>query len=166
MEPVDFLIILIIISLFTIVQSLFGIGILVFGTPTLLFLGYEFTEVLSYLLPSSIAISFCQIYPNQKYIELYKFNVLLYLLPMVVIGLLVVIYFIEFNLMFFVGIILFFTSITRLSTSLTSYFNIFLSNNFKFGLMITGFVHGLSNLGGASLLAITNGLYDNKKKSK
>jgi len=164
MEPVDFLIILIIISLFTIVQSLFGIGILVFGTPTLLFLGYEFTEVLSYLLPSSIAISFCQIYPNQKYIELYKFNVLLYLLPMVVIGLLVVIYFIEFNLMFFVGIILFFTSITRLSTSLTSYFNIFLSNNFKFGLMITGFIHGLSNLGGAPLLAITNGLYDNKKE--
>ena len=30
--------------------------------------------------------------------------------------------------------------------------------------MITGFIHGLSNLGGAPLLAITNGLYDNKKE--
>ena len=30
--------------------------------------------------------------------------------------------------------------------------------------MITGFIHGLSNLGGAPLLAITNGLYGNKKE--
>ena len=81
MMPVDFLIIIIIISLFTVVQSLFGIGLLVFGTPTLLLLGYEFTEVLSYLLPPSIVISFCQVYPNIRHIELYKFNVFLYLLP-------------------------------------------------------------------------------------
>jgi len=161
---VDFLIVLITISLLTVVQSLFGIGILVFGTPTLLLLGYEFTEVLSYLLPSSIAISFCQFYPNQRYINLYKYNVFLYLLPAVIIGLFTVIYFSKFNLMLFVGLMLLFTFASRLSLTLTSFLNTFLSNNFKFGLMITGFVHGLSNLGGASLLAITNGLYDNKRE--
>ena len=75
---VDFLVILLIVSIFTIIQSLFGIGILVFGTPTLLLLGYEFTEVLSYLLPSSIVISFCQVYPNQEYIKLYKYNIFFY----------------------------------------------------------------------------------------
>ena len=161
---VDFLVILLIVSIFTIIQSLFGIGILVFGTPTLLLLGYEFTDVLSYLFFSSIAVSFCQVYPNQKYIVRYKFSVLLYLLPMVAIGLLVVIYFAEFNLMLLVGLILFFTFITRFSTYLTSYLNNLLSTNFRFGLMITGFIHGLSNLGGAPLLAITNGMYDNKKE--
>jgi len=161
---VDFLIILLIISIFTIIQSLFGIGILVFGTPTLLLLGYEFTEVLSYLLPPSIVISFCQVYPNQRYIELYKYNVFLYLLPMVIIGLLTVIYFSKFNLMLFVGLILLFTFTSRLSLIPTLFLNNFLSKNFKFGLMITGFIHGLSNLGGAPLLAITNGLYGNKKE--
>ena len=161
---IDFLIVLIIISLLTIVQSLFGIGILVFGTPTLLLLGYEFTEVLSYLLPPSIVISFCQFFPNTRYIELYKFNVFFYLLPMVIFGLLTVIYLSEFNLMLFVGLILLFTFTSRFSLTLAHFLNNFLSKNFKFGLMVTGFIHGLSNLGGAPLLAITNGIYDNKKE--
>ena len=38
---IEFLIVLITISLLTVVQSLFGIGILVFGTPTLLLLKKE-----------------------------------------------------------------------------------------------------------------------------
>jgi hypothetical protein len=83
---------------------------------------------------------------------------------MVIVGLLTVIYLSKFNLMLFVGLILLFTFASRLSLTLTYFLNNFLSKNFKFGLMITGFIHGLSNLGGAPLLAITNGIYGNKKK--
>ena len=43
------------------VQSLFGVGLLVFGTPTLLLLGLPFDRVLVLLLPCSIAVSALQI---------------------------------------------------------------------------------------------------------
>ena len=80
---IDFLLILGTIILFTIFQSIFGVGLLVFGTPTLLLFGYSFPEVLSYLLPSSITVSFFQIYNRWEYIDLYKINVIFYMVPMV-----------------------------------------------------------------------------------
>ena len=45
---------------FSVVQSVFGVGLLVFGTPTLLLAGYSFEETLAYLLPCSMAISALQ----------------------------------------------------------------------------------------------------------
>jgi uncharacterized protein len=43
------------------IQSVYGVGLLVFGTPVLLLLGLPFPEVLAYLLPCSIAISTLQV---------------------------------------------------------------------------------------------------------
>ena len=43
------------------VQSLFGVGLLVFGTPTLLLLGLPFDRVLMLLLPCSIVVSALQV---------------------------------------------------------------------------------------------------------
>ena len=42
-------------------QAIFGVGLLVFGTPTLLLLGLPFDQVLAYLLPCSIVISGVQV---------------------------------------------------------------------------------------------------------
>ena len=50
-----------IIIAFAIVQSIFGMGLLVFGTPTFLLLGYSFGEVLNLLVPASVAISALQL---------------------------------------------------------------------------------------------------------
>ena len=47
-------------------QSIFGIGLLLFGTPTFLLLGYNFLEVLSLLLPMSVTISFIQFFSSKK----------------------------------------------------------------------------------------------------
>jgi uncharacterized membrane protein YfcA len=44
-----------------VVQSLFGVGLLVFGTPTLLLLGLPFDRVLMLLLPCSIVVSALQV---------------------------------------------------------------------------------------------------------
>ena len=54
------------ISFFSIFQSIFGIGLLVFGTPTFLLLGYDFFDVLNILLPHSIVISFLQMISSQE----------------------------------------------------------------------------------------------------
>ena len=49
------------LCLFVFVQSIYGVGLLVFGTPTLLLMGHEFDDTLGLLLPSSLAISVHQI---------------------------------------------------------------------------------------------------------
>ena len=50
-----------IVLLCTIIQNLFGVGILVFGTPILLGLGYDYLQVLGVLCPASLAVSMVQI---------------------------------------------------------------------------------------------------------
>ena len=160
----DFLLVLTIIVIFTIVQSVFGVGLLVFGTPTLLLMGLSFPETLSYLLPASIIVSFLQIYKGWNQITLYRKSVIFYMLPMVCIGLLLILSFFNLNLHLIIGLMLFLTSLTRFSTTLNKSLEFYLSNNFKFGFILTGFIHGLTNLGGAPLIMITNGLYQSKKK--
>jgi len=50
-------------------QSIFGIGLLLFGTPTFLLLGYNFLDVLNILLPISISISAIQLFLSKKKIK-------------------------------------------------------------------------------------------------
>ena len=80
--PVDILATLL---LTTVIQSLFGVGILLFGTPLLLLLGYDFSYTLSVLLPISIAINMLQVVKHYTFIDtkLYK-NVLLYSIPFII----------------------------------------------------------------------------------
>ena len=47
-----------IISVFCFVQSIFGIGLLLLGTPTFLLLGYGYFDVLNILLPFSLKYDF------------------------------------------------------------------------------------------------------------
>ncbi len=164
LELPETIILLLAVSFFTIVQSVFGVGLLVFGTPTLLLMGYSFPETLSYLLPPSIIVSFLQIFKSWNQIVLYRFNVIIYILPMVVIGLLLAMYFFKFNLLLIIGSMLLLTSLTRLSERLNNSLESYLSNNFKAGFLFTGIVHGLTNLGGAPLVILTNGIYKNKKE--
>ena len=163
-DNTEFLILILIVSVFTIIQSLFGVGLLVFGTPTLLLLGYSFPEALTYLLPSSILVSFFQVRDRWDKIMLYKLNVFYFLLPPVAIGLLVVLYHSSLNLYLLIGIMLLFTSITRFLPSFNELLGRLLANNFKIGLAIIGLIHGLTNLGGAPLVAITTGIYNKKTK--
>ncbi len=45
----------------SVMQSLFGVGVLLFGTPLLLLAGYPFLQSLLILLPISISINVLQI---------------------------------------------------------------------------------------------------------
>ena len=66
--------ILITISFTSLVQSIFGTGVLLFGTPILLILGYNFQYTLIILLPISISINLFQIKDSFRKInvEFYK----------------------------------------------------------------------------------------------
>ncbi|XOJ73429.1 hypothetical protein ABXT43_00795 [Candidatus Pelagibacter sp. Uisw_114] len=62
MSPLE----LTLIFIFTFFQSVFGVGLLVFGTPTFLLLGYEYLDVLNILLPLSTTVSLLQIFFSKK----------------------------------------------------------------------------------------------------
>ena len=155
----DYIVVLIIlVSMLT--QIFFSVGVLLWGTPLLILLGYEFTTALSLLLPISMAISGLQVAFNYQHIdrkEISKF--IKFSLPLAVVGLVIVISTdIKIEWSVFGALVL--GGLLRLNI-----FH-FLSNKlsgFKdFMLPLIGIVHGISNLGGA-LLVIWVSLSDKTK---
>ncbi len=61
--------IMLIVAVTAIIQSMFGAGILLFGTPLLLLFGYEFVDSLIVLLPISLAINLLQIVQHHTHID-------------------------------------------------------------------------------------------------
>ena len=57
---------ILIISFLILLQSIFGVGLLLFGTPTLLYYNYSFSETLFILLPISITISIIQFFSSKS----------------------------------------------------------------------------------------------------
>lgn len=70
--------IILIIVANSILQSLFGVGVLLFGTPILLLFGYTFFEILQILLPVSISINLMQIIKDYKNINYEVFRHVLF----------------------------------------------------------------------------------------
>ena len=58
--------ILLVIIVTAMIQSLFGVGVLLFGTPLLLLGGYNFVNALTVLLPISLVINLFQIIKGKK----------------------------------------------------------------------------------------------------
>ena len=154
--------ILVIITLI-IFQSIFGVGLLLFGTPTFLYFNYSFSETLSLLLPISFTISLIQ-YLNSKEKDINftnKFNI--FTLPSLIICQITILNFQEIiNLKVFISIMLIALSIISfdpkkfsLLKSKNTYKNIFL--------IFLGVIHGLTNLGGGFLALYAN---INVKKNK
>ena len=47
------------------IQSIFGVGLLLFGTPSFLLLGYDFANTINILMPVSITISALQFFKSK-----------------------------------------------------------------------------------------------------
>ena len=139
---------IILVSMLT--QLLFGVGVLLWGTPSLILLGYEFTTALSLLLPISLGISGLQVGQNFQHIskkETWSFIKLS--LPLVVVGLIFVMT-LDLNVEWFVFGALGIGGLLRLNRFKTLSDRVV---NFKdFMLPLIGVVHGMSNLGGGLLV--------------
>ena len=53
------------VFLLIIIQSVYGVGILIFGVPILILYGFEYLDIVGLLLPSSLTISTLQIFRNR-----------------------------------------------------------------------------------------------------
>ena len=151
------------IVFFSIFQSIFGIGLLVFGTPTFLLLGYDFFNVLNILLPHSIVISFLQMVTSKNKDFHFKYQFIKFCIPFLLLSL-YLLTFLEKNINFIL-----LTSFTLIIFSLINLLN---SKNkllkdlsirkINYGLVILGIIHGFTNLGGGLLTLISTNINDKK----
>ena len=155
---------LLIIILLSIFQSIFGIGLLLIGTPTFLLLGYNFFDVLNILLPFSIPISLLQVIYSKKVDFDFNKKILLYCIPALIFALFVLIkYEDNINYILLTSFTIIFFSIINLS----KFKNIIFKNNsnerINISLVVLGLIHGFTNLGGSFLTLICANL--NKQKT-
>ena len=153
----------IIIAIFSIVQSIFGVGLLLFGTPTLLLLEYSYSETLWLLLPCSVTISLIQVVNGYKLIEAKKRAVYL-IIPTLVLGLaLVVTYANGINITRIVGVLLLIIGVIRLSSKLQALLASMVKKHIHMYYAIIGIVHGISNMGGGPLSILMSTIYSKKE---
>jgi len=152
-----------IIAVFSIVQSIFGVGLLLFGTPTLLLLEYSYSETLWLLLPCSVTISLIQVVNDYKLIEAKKRAVYL-VIPTLVLSLaLVVTYENGINLTRIVGVLLLLIGVIRFSSKLQALLSSTVKKHIQIYYIIIGVVHGISNMGGGPLSILMSTIYSKKE---
>ena len=153
----------IIIAVFSIVQSIFGVGLLLFGTPTLLLLEYSYSETLWLLLPCSVTISLIQVVNDYKLIEAKKRAVYL-VIPTLVLGLaFVIIYANGINMTRIVGVLLLLIGVIRFSSKLQALLSSMVKKHIQIYYIIIGVVHGVSNMGGGPLSILMSTIYSKKE---
>ena len=152
-----------IIAVFSIVQSIFGVGLLLFGTPTLLLLEYSYSETLWLLLPCSVTISLIQVVNDYKLIEAKKRAVYL-VIPTLVLGLaFVIIYANGINITRIVGVLLLLIGVIRFSSKLQALLSSTVKKHIQIYYIIIGVVHGISNMGGGPLSILMSTIYSKKE---
>jgi len=153
---------LLIIILLSIFQSVFGIGLLLIGTPTFLLIGYNFFDVLNLLLPFSITISLLQVIYSKEINSKFNKKILLYCIPALILALSILVkYENDIDFILLISFTIIFFSIINLS----KFKNTIFDNNkrINLGLIILGLIHGFTNLGGSLFTLICANINKQKK---
>ena len=154
-----------IIVFLIIIQSIFGVGLLLFGTPSFLLLGYDFPNTINILMPISILVSLLQFtkskIKDRKFIREYNY----YCLPFLVLFLFLALKFrnlVDFK--FFVALLLIFSSIVILNKRKFSSFREIFFKSKKIILVGIGTIHGFTNMGGSFLSVYSTVISKNIKE--
>ena len=161
-EVQDIYVLFLIIIIFSVFQSCLGVGLLLFGTPTLIILGYSYVETLWIILPSSIVISLTQVLFDRDLIQAKK-SIFLLTVPALTIGLIIILLSGDLvNVSKIVGIGLLIVASIRQSKVLNAYLFNNISSRISIYLIFTGLIHGLSNMGGGPLSVLMSSLHNSK----
>ena len=145
---------LIIIFALIAVQSIFGVGLLLFGTPSFLLLGYDFANTLNILIPVSITISAVQFFKSKVKDRIFIKDYNIFCIPFLIIFLFIALKFnYLFDFRFLVALLLIFSSVLILNKKKFSSFKQMIFKIKNLILIVIGLIHGLTNMGG-SFLAI------------
>ena len=146
------------------IQSVFGVGLLLFGTPSFLLFGYDFANTINILMPISITISSLQFFKSKVKDDNFLLEYNLFCLPFLTIFLVLALkfkYLFDFKLL--VAVLLIVSSILILNKKRFSSFKMSFFKLKKIVLIGIGCVHGLTNMGG-SFLAIYSTLVSKNVK--
>lgn len=143
----------VVVAVFAVVQSLFGVGLLVFGTPTLLLLGSTFADALAILLPASLTISLLQVWRSggQPAAFVRSFGVWC-LAPLGLSLAVILVLDLRTSLNVFVALLLLVFVQLRANPPLNERARGWVARHPRPWLALMGVVHGVSNLGGALLV--------------
>lgn len=156
--------VIITIILLSIIQSIVGVGLLVFGTPTLLLIGHDYISTLEILLPCSLLISLMQTWRERKHIQGYKRKLIVCSVPAIVLGLSLVYFFgASLDLKMVIAIVMILTAVLRISSHANQILVRLLSKFKRLYLILMGLIHGISNMGGALLIIMTSNSFSEKK---
>jgi len=148
--------ILLTVFITSIIQSIFGVGVLLFGTPLLLLFGYDFVNTLTILLPISIAINLLQLIKHYQHIDFYFYKkILIYTIPIIVLFLFIGVSS-HINISLLIGVFLLFVALKNSVIKVEKFLEKWVKYERGY-LVIMGLVHGLTNLGGSLLTAIVHG---------
>ncbi len=146
------------------IQSIFGVGLLLFGTPSFLLFGYDFANTINILMPISITISSLQFFKSKVSDKEFIHEYNIFCLPFLIIFLVIALKFkYLFDFKFLVAILLVFSSVLILNKKKFSSFKKTFFKLKKLVLVGIGCVHGLTNMGG-SFLAIYSTLVSQNVK--
>ena len=151
----------------TITHSIFGAGILTFGMPLLLSVGYSYNYTISFLVPLSFVISMLVVWEDRKIIFSDPFvkTLSLYSLPLVLcFSWLSLTYSSPNELKFIIGIFLFISGLARLSDRVRTPFYYFIRKLNIFGFILMGAVQGFASMGGALLIPLVTMNHQEKEK--
>ena len=154
---------LLIIILLSIFQSVFGIGLLLIGTPTFLLLGYNFFDVLNILIPFSITISLLQIIYSKETNLSFSKKMIIYCIPALILALYILIKNENnINIILLTSLTIVFFSLVNLSKFKDVVFNRDSDRKINISLILLGIIHGFTNLGGSLLTLISANISNNK----
>ena len=152
------------VAVFACIQSVFGMGVLVFGTPTLLLLGFGFVDTLGYLLPASMAISLVQVLHHGGDRPKISPNLYFVCLPAIVLTLWL---FVDAggsdHANIAVGVTLVLTALIRLVPAFRDPLARLVLRRSKIYHLLMGVLHGATNLGGTMLAVLAATLHEDKR---
>ncbi len=159
--------VVLVVILCSVIQSVFGVGILLFGTPTLLLMGLGFTESLGYLLPASIAISALQLRGGRKPARGLSPDLWRYCVPMIGIGLALTLFGAGgLPIRKIVGFILILSVVAIAARPARAFLMQAVERHSALYHSVMGLVHGLSNMGGAMLAVYAAGAGGDREQTR
>jgi len=152
----------ILLMIFVLIQSIYGVGLLVFGVPVLLIYGLDYSAIVGLLLPSSIFISILQLFKNRN-IKSSEIKLLPLAAFGIIIGLGLSMLAVTTNMIpIIVGFSMLFITLLRTNASIRQNIAVFLIKNRPIFHLLNAILHGFSNLGGALLTFYSASVYKEK----
>lgn len=137
------------------IQSLFGVGVLLFGTPTLLLLGYPFVTALTILLPISWTINLLQVSQHHAHIDRSFYAKILSLSVPCIVACLVLVTRTTVNIGPLVGAFLILVALKDVWKRVEQWLESLVRYERAYFISM-GVIHGLTNLGGSLLTALVH----------